>query len=120
MPPHVFLNVNVPDLPAGELRGIQTTRQGLRVYRDRLDRRIDRRGGPYCWIGGDVPTGVPEPGTDVGAIHEGYVSVTPLQLHLTAHIALDEPSAYSWEFPAAEPAIGGLGGVALPPLKGVL
>lgn len=85
IPSGVFLNVNVPYVGREELRGIRMTRQGLRVYHDRLDKRLDPRGVPYYWIGGDIPTGVPEDGTDVGALAAGYASVTPLQLDLTAH-----------------------------------
>jgi 5'-nucleotidase len=76
-----------------QIRGIRTTRQGLRVYHSRLDERIDPRGRPYYWIGGDAPTGVPERGTDVGALAEGFVSVTPLQLDLTAYRALTNLNA---------------------------
>ena len=61
---------------------------GLRVYRDRLDRRMDPRGRPYYWIGGDTPTGIPEEGTDIGALSDGFVSITPLQLDLTAYNAI--------------------------------
>jgi 5'-nucleotidase len=79
----VLLNVNIPYLPVEEMKGISVTRQGLRVYRDRLDRRVDPRGRPYYWIGGDAPTGIPDEGTDFGALEQGYVSVTPLHLDLT-------------------------------------
>jgi 5'-nucleotidase len=85
IPTGILLNVNVP---AGEIRGIQVTRQGLRLYRDRLDQRIDPRGVPYYWIGGDSPTGIPETGTDVGALEGGCVSLTPLQLDLTSYPAI--------------------------------
>jgi 5'-nucleotidase len=88
LPPGVLLNVNVPYLPAEEIKGFHLTRQGLRVYRDRLDRRTDPRGRPYYWIGGDAPTAIPEYGTDAGALAEGYVSITPLQLDLTAYPAM--------------------------------
>jgi 5'-nucleotidase len=83
------LNVNVPYLQESELKGIMVTRQGLRLYRDELDRRLDPRGRPYYWIGGQAPTGVDEPGTDFGALRAGCVSVTPLQLDLTAREAMD-------------------------------
>jgi 5'-nucleotidase len=86
----VFLNVNVPYLPEDQIQGIQVTRQGLRLYNDLLDKRYDPRGRPYYWIGGDAPTGVPEPGTDFGALAEGAVSVTPLHLDLTAHQTFEE------------------------------
>jgi 5'-nucleotidase len=67
------------------MKGVAITRQGLRVYRDALEKREDPRGKLYYWIGGDPPTGVPEPGTDFWALTEGMVSVTPLQMDLTAH-----------------------------------
>ncbi len=98
----ILLNVNVPYLPANEIRGILNTRQGLRVYRDRLDKRQDPRGRDYYWIGGDFPTGKPEKGTDIGALAEGYVSITPLQLDLTAYPAL--AGLQNWHWQPAEPA----------------
>lgn len=85
LPYGILLNVNVPYISENEIQGMQITRQGLRVYRDRLDRRTDPRGRAYYWIGGDAPTGIPEDGTDVGALAEGFVSITPLQLDLTAY-----------------------------------
>jgi 5'-nucleotidase len=95
-PKGIFLNVNVPYLNDNEIRGISVTRQGLRLYRDLLVERIDPRGQPYYWIGGDAPTGVPEAGTDFGALREGYVSITPLHLDLTAHLELDSLKNWSW------------------------
>ncbi len=85
----MVLNVNVPYLKEAELKGYMITRQGLRVYRDELDSRLDPRGRPYYWIGGEAPTGIPEEGTDFGAMKEGYVSITPLQLDLTNYKAMD-------------------------------
>lgn len=84
LPPEVVLNLNVPDLPEEEIRGVQVTRQGLRVYQDELVIREDPRGKLYYWIGGAPPTGVPDQGTDVGALSTGYASLTPLKLDLTA------------------------------------
>jgi 5'-nucleotidase len=95
--PNVLLNVNVPYLPYEQLRGIRITRQGLRVYHDRLDQRMDPRGKPYYWTAGDLPTGVPERGTDIGVLTEGYVSVTPLQLDLTAYHAIPDLNSWEWE-----------------------
>jgi 5'-nucleotidase len=95
----ILLNVNVPFLPDDKIRGFTLTRQGLRVYHSRLDERIDPRNKPYYWIGGDAPTGVPERGSDVGALAEGFVSITPLQLDLTAYRALTDLNTWQWEDP---------------------
>jgi 5'-nucleotidase len=97
LPAGVFLNVNVPYLKEDELKGFMITRQGLRVYRDALDARTDPRGKPYYWIGGEYPTGVDEAGTDYGAIKAGYVSITPLQLDLTAWEVMERLRAWNWE-----------------------
>ena len=97
LPPDILLNINVPFLPDDQLRGIQITRQGLRVYHDKVDTRTDPRGRPYYWVIGDVPTGVPERGTDIGALAEGYVSVTPVQLDMTAYRFMSDLNAWVWK-----------------------
>jgi 5'-nucleotidase len=92
----VFLNVNVPYLPEEKMKGIVFTRQGLRVYRDLLEKRLDPRGVPYYWIGGEAPTGIEQDGTDIGMLAKGYVSVTPLHLDLTAHHVIDKLKSWTW------------------------
>jgi 5'-nucleotidase len=96
LPPEILLNVNVPFLSDDQIQGFRLTRQGLRVYHSRLDERIDPRGRSYYWIGGDAPTGVPERGTDIGALAEGFISVTPLQLDLTAYHVLTDLNSWQW------------------------
>src|SRR5512140_2240526 len=97
LPDGVVLNVNVPYLKEAELKGYTITRQGLRVYRDALDQRIDPRGRPYYWIGGEAPTGIPEDGSDVGALADGCVSITPLQLDLTHYRAMEALRKWKWD-----------------------
>jgi len=97
MPAGVLLNINVPYLRFDQLKGFMLTRQGLRVYRDVLERRLDPRGRPYYWIGGEAPTGILENGTDFGALKAGYVSITPLQLDLTAREALVSMQSWDWQ-----------------------
>ena len=93
----VLLNVNVPYLPEANMRSVSITRLGLRVYRDALDRREDPRGRPYYWIGGEAPTGVPEQGTDFGALAQGVVSITPLHTDLTSYSAVQDMSGWNLE-----------------------
>lgn len=96
MPDGVLLNINVPYLPYEKLKGFMLTRQGLRIYRDVLEKRLDPRGRPYYWIGGDAPTGGLENGTDFGALKAGYVSITPLQLYLTDHESMVSMQTWDW------------------------
>lgn len=95
LPANTLLNVNIPALPRDQIHGMFVTRQGTRIYRDQLLRRADPRGQPYYWIGGDAPTGVPEPGTDFGALEAGYVSITPVQLDLTAYEFMETLKTWS-------------------------
>lgn len=85
MPPHVLLNVNFPNLPQVDIRGVAVTRQGPRQYVDRVMKRTDPAGRDYFWLGGTVAGHDALEGTDVRAIADNLVSVTPLQLDLTAH-----------------------------------
>ena len=83
-PARVLINVNFPDLVSDKVRGIKVARQGLHEIDDTLDERMDPRGSPYYWIGAPLPTAVAgQRGTDLGALDEGYVSVTPLHMDLT-------------------------------------
>jgi 5'-nucleotidase len=84
----MILNVNVPDLPYEQLRGLRATRLGNRHRSEPVIRASDPRGRPVYWIG---PAGAGQeagPGTDFHAVAEGFVSVTPLQIDLTRHAAL--------------------------------
>ncbi len=89
-----LLNVNVPDLAREELAGVRVTRLGSRHVSEPVIKTIDPRGEPLYWIGppGDAQDG--GPGTDFHAVANGYVSVTPLQLDLTRHNALDNVSRW--------------------------
>jgi 5'-nucleotidase len=97
LPRHTVLNVNVPAIPAGEWRGIAVTRLGVRDYTDELVTGLDPLGQPYYWITGHPPGGdVTKEGTDIWAVHHGYVSVTPIRLDMTdEHLA---EQVQRWEF----------------------
>ena len=85
LPPKTLLNVNVPrEAP----RGLRVTRLGHRVYNGKVVEQADPRGRPHYWLGGGPPEWEALEGTDMGAVHEGFVAVTPLHLDLTNHRAL--------------------------------
>src|SRR5258705_1745321 len=85
LPPQTLLNVNVPAQPP---LGIRLARLGHRVYLDKIVEQADPRGRSHYWIGGGDPRWDAVEGTDMGAVHEGFVSLTPLHLDLTNHRAL--------------------------------
>ena len=97
LPAGILLNVNIPYLPKEHIQGIQVTRQGQRVYHSRLDQGRDPRDRPFYWIAGDAPSGIPQTGTDIGALEKGYVSITPLQLDLTAYPAQTALKHWEWQ-----------------------
>ena len=83
-PERVLINVNFPDLAAEEVRGIRAVRQGLHEVDDSFEERIDPRSTPYYWIGAPLRTDhAGHRGTDLRAIEEGYIAVTPLHMDLT-------------------------------------
>ncbi len=90
------LNVNVPHLPPDQLKRFSITRMGKRIYHDELVRREDPRGIPYYWFGGDLPGGEKEDLTDYGELSKGNVSITPLQLDLTACHRLSDLRNLNW------------------------
>lgn len=95
LPPGIFLNVNVPSCSESEVAGLRITRLGRRVYRDVLVKREDPRGRPYYWIGGEPPTGHRDEGTDIWAVANRYVSITPIHLDMTAHELI--PKLREWD-----------------------
>lgn len=87
-----ILNVNVPDLPFSELKGIQVTRLGTRHIAEPTIKAVDPRGRKIYWIGAPGLEQDAGPGTDFYAVSSGYVSITPLQVDLTHYKILDELS----------------------------
>jgi 5'-nucleotidase len=97
LPVNTLLNVNFPAVPWNRVRGVELTRLGHRVYRDELVAREDPRGRPYYWIGGLPPKGVAEHGTDIWALENRLVSITPINLDLTHHRMIDELKRWNLE-----------------------
>jgi 5'-nucleotidase len=83
-----LLNVNVPNLPPEQIRGVRVTRLGSRQYHDAVVRQQDPRGRDYFWIGGTGPEWSRDERSDAFAIEEGFISVTPLRLDMTDYKAI--------------------------------
>lgn len=85
LPRRVLLNVNVPNLPPSEIRGVKITRQGESAYEELFDARTDPRSVPYYWAAGQYRMSDADPDTDALALDQGYVSLTPVTFDLTAY-----------------------------------
>jgi 5'-nucleotidase len=96
LPEGTLLNMNVPQ---GDIKGVQVTRQGIKNARPVITEHIDPRGKPYFWIGEQYFRSNAEDGTDYRAIEEGYVSITPLKSDMTDHALLS--SLESWNYLAS-------------------
>ena len=98
LPTDAILNVNVPDVPFAELKGVRVTRLGFRHKSEPAVKALDPHNRPIYWIG---PAGGGQdagPGTDFHAIAEGFVSVSPIKVDLTAHAAIDRVSTWFERF----------------------
>ena len=89
LPADTILNVNVPDVPWDELKGMQATRLGHRHKSEPVIKQQDPRGRPVYWVGPAGPEQDAGPGTDFHAVRSGYVSITPLDVDLTRYDAID-------------------------------
>jgi len=90
LPADTFLNMNVPNLPAGRISGMRITCMGRRIFKDPVVKKKDPRGRAYYWIGGEEIVSTGKGNSDYEAIAENYISVTPLHLDLTHHEVLGE------------------------------
>lgn len=88
LPADSILNINVPDLPIDHLKGILATRLGHRHKAEPVVKAMDPRGKAIYWVGPAGPEQDAGPGTDFHAVRNGYASVTPLQVDLTRHAAI--------------------------------
>lgn len=97
-PPDTLLNVNLPAVPAAEVKGVRLTRLGRRVFSGSLQPMRDPWGREIFWIGGGSVEWSGSDDSDFRAVRDGYVSVTPLHLDLTARDRLDDAATW-WRTP---------------------
>ncbi|MGQ9872748.1 5'/3'-nucleotidase SurE [Leptodesmis sp.] len=104
--PEILLNVNVPAVAAEAIAGVAITRQGIRRYIDVFEKRIDPRGKTYYWLAGELLEDIEESDyladqapTDVQAIRNNYITITPLQYNLTCASSLAMFKNLALDFP---------------------
>ncbi|MBT8048130.1 MAG: 5'/3'-nucleotidase SurE [Xanthomonadales bacterium] len=94
LPADTILNINVPDLPWGKIRGFEVTRLGHRHRAEPVVKSTDPRGRPIYWIGPAGPEQDAGPGTDFDAVRRGFISITPIHVDLTRYQALEQVSGW--------------------------
>lgn len=82
-PERTLLNVNIPALPLSEIAGVEITELGVRPYNDYFEKRVDPRGKTYYWLAGEAIEEDELPGTDVFAVRNNQISITPVTIHMT-------------------------------------
>jgi 5'-nucleotidase len=87
--PGLLLNVNVPNLPLGDIRGVRVTRKGVRLYEEKVSSLNSPEGTLCFWVSGRPADRLEEEGSDVWAVANGYVSVTPIHMDMTHFPSLD-------------------------------
>ena len=94
LPPNTLLNINVPALPENQLKGIAVTKLGIRNYENTFERRLDPRGRTYYWMSGQVSDNENSPDSDIVAVKDGKISVTPIHFDLTNYGIMNEISTW--------------------------
>lgn len=102
--PDIFWNVNIPNLPYEQLAGIRITRMGSSRFIEKYECRHDPWGNPYYWMSGELYEKGDMQGTDLQALREGYVSLSPIGLDHTEHAAIEALAAHSLILPVPAPA----------------
>jgi 5'-nucleotidase len=113
LPPRTLLNINAPISDPAAWRGLHITRMGQRDYPpNEILERTDPYGRPYYWLGGGLPLDALDDGTDVGAVANGFVSVTPIMLDLTHHAFMSQLAA--WDLTELPVGTVGMGKAGVP------
>ncbi len=95
LPDKTLLNINVPSVCNEEIKGIKITKLGVHRYIDKFEKRTDLRGKNYYWFAGDPMEYEDEENTDIVAVKQNYISVTPIHYDLTNHNYI--PNLKSWD-----------------------
>lgn len=97
LPQGVSFNINVPNVPENEIRGVKITRQGMALYEDRYEMRKDPRNHIYYWLTGSKVNVEEDPDVDDGAVMQNYISITPIHFDLTRYDFLEKLK--KWDIP---------------------
>ncbi|MCC7210983.1 MAG: 5'/3'-nucleotidase SurE [Candidatus Brocadia sp.] len=97
LPKGSLLNINIPSIPPDQIKGIKVTRQYAQDFRENFEKRTDPSGRSYYWLLGTDKTRHREEDTDIHAINEGYISITPLRYDLTDYAMQKKIVDWNWK-----------------------
>ncbi len=101
IPPHCLLNINFPNVPKAKIKGVRVSRQGFRIYTDKIEEKRDSRGKPYYWLGGLYAGFRPIEGSDCEVLDKHYISITPCKIDVTQYEFMEDLSRWDLEGPLA-------------------
>lgn len=90
-----LININVPNVPADQLKGVQVTKLGVRAYNDYFEKRVDPRGKVYYWLAGEAIEEGEEENTDAWCVSHNKISVTPITFNMTDFGLIDKMNQWS-------------------------
>lgn len=96
-PKNMILNINLPGIDAGQVKGMRVTKLGSRFFSEGLTRMKDPWGREVFWIGGGEITWTGDAESDHQAVHDGYISITPLHMDLTSYDLFETVRGWSLE-----------------------
>jgi 5'-nucleotidase len=91
-----LINVNIPSLEKGPIKGVKVVPQNATAFVEKIHRRVDPRGRTYFWTSSELHCPEPHPDSDVTAMGEGYITITPLQFDLTNAVMLEKMKGWTF------------------------
>lgn len=98
IPKGIILNINIPDLSSvKKVKGIKITEVGVKKYKNNFEERKDPRGNSYYWLAGELIDSEIGENTDINAVRNGYISITPIHIDLTEYSFIKELNTWTLE-----------------------
>ncbi len=98
LPDGTLLNVNIPNIPLNELKGMKAARMGRSRFVEKFTTHLDPRGNHYYWLDGELDLLDDSPDTDVCVVRDGYVALTPIHIDLTARKDMAQVKTWNVEY----------------------
>ncbi|WP_372806593.1 5'/3'-nucleotidase SurE [Pontiella sp.] len=98
LPDGTLLNVNIPNVPLSELRGMKAARMGRSRFVEKFSTHLDPRGNKYYWLDGELDLLDDSADTDVRVVQSGYVALTPIQIEMTAFQSMEQVACWNEEY----------------------